>query len=298
MQGKCPEGSQKKRLKRMKKGLGRGLSALIPDLPEEQNLIKGDVLEEEIEKITPNPEQPRKQFNEAALEELSQSIKEFGIIQPIVVNKKANGYEIIAGERRYRAAKLAGLTRVPVIVKTYTDLEALQIALIENIQRQDLNPIEEALSYKKLTDYFFFNRETIAKKVGKSRNTISNRLNLLNLNEDLQNLVIESKISANHALLLLNKDNQIELANKIVAENLSIKETEALLKDETEVPQDPSLNKKEKKLRQVYHENFERDLANIFGTNVQIKGQKKGKIEIEYKTEEELERLVKSLGKN
>jgi len=282
----------------MKKGLGRGLSALIPDLPEEQNLITGDVLEEEIEKITPNPEQPRKQFNEAALEELSQSIKEFGIIQPIVVNKKANGYEIIAGERRYRAAKLAGLTRVPVIVKTYTDLEALQIALIENIQRQDLNPIEEALSYKKLTDYFFFNRETIAKKVGKSRNTISNRLNLLNLNEDLQNLVIENKISANHALLLLNKDNQIELANKIVAENLSIKETEALLKDETEVPQDPSLNKKEKKLRQVYHENFERDLANIFGTNVQIKGQKKGKIEIEYKTEEELERLVKSLGKN
>ncbi|MCL2610887.1 MAG: ParB/RepB/Spo0J family partition protein [Defluviitaleaceae bacterium] len=282
----------------MKKGLGRGLSALIPDLPEEQNLIKGDVLEEDIEKITPNPEQPRKQFNEAALEELSQSIKEFGIIQPIVVNKKANGYEIIAGERRYRAAKLAGLTRVPVIVKTYTDLEALQIALIENIQRQDLNPIEEALSYKKLTDYFFFNRETIAKKVGKSRNTISNRLNLLNLNEDLQNLVIENKISANHALLLLNKDNQIELANKIVAENLSIKETEALLKDETEVPQDPSLNKKEKKLRQVYHENFERDLANIFGTNVQIKGQKKGKIEIEYKTEEELERLVKSLGKN
>ena len=283
----------------MKKGLGRGLSALIPDLPEETNLSKGDVLEESIENITANPDQPRKKFNETALEELSQSIKEFGIIQPIVVNKKGAGYEIIAGERRYRAAKLAGLTHVPIIVKTYTDLEALQIALIENIQRQDLNPIEEALSYKKLTDYFFYNRETIAKKVGKSRNTISNRLNLLNLNEDLQNLIVENKIGANHALLLINKENQIELANKIVAENLSIKETEALLKEKHEENEEDEKDEdklKEKKPRTIYYESFERNLGNLFGTKVEIKGQKKGKIEIEYKTEEELERLVKYLG--
>ena len=282
----------------MKKGLGRGLSALIPDLPEEQNLTKGDVLEEDIEKIIPNPEQPRKRFNEVALEELSQSIKEFGIIQPIVVNKKDNGYEIIAGERRYRAAKMAGLKSVPIIVKTYTDLESLQIALIENIQRQDLNPIEEALSYKKLTDYFFFNRETIAKKVGKSRNTISSRLNLLNLNEDLQDLVIDNKISANHALLLIDRDNQIELANKIVEESLSIKETEALLKETDKQIEDFDIVEKIKKIRTTYYENFEKNLSNTFGTKVQIKGKEKGKIEIEYKTEEELERIMNLIGKN
>ncbi|MCL1924552.1 MAG: ParB/RepB/Spo0J family partition protein [Defluviitaleaceae bacterium] len=277
----------------MKKGLGRGLGALIPDLPEEENLSKGDILEESIEKITPNPEQPRRYFSEAALEELSQSIKEFGIIAPIVVNKKPNGtFEIIAGERRYRASKMAGLTHVPIIVKSYSDLEALQIALIENIQRQDLNPIEEALSYKKLIDYFFFNKETIAGKVGKSRNTIANRLNLLNLSEDIQNLIAEGTITANHALLLLNKENQVELANKIVEEGLSIKETEALFKDEefSEKQEKPL-----KKPRQIYYENFEKDLENFFGTKVEIKGQKKGKIEIEYKSEEELARLIQSL---
>lgn len=277
----------------MKKGLGRGLGALIPDLPEEEKLKEGDVLEEDINNITPNKEQPRKYFSEEALEELSASIKEFGIIQPIVVNKKDSKYEIIAGERRYRAARMAGLTHVPIIVKTYTDLEALQIALIENIQRQDLNPIEEALSYKKLSDYFFFSRETIAKKVGKSRNTIANRLNLLNLDEEVQSLVMEEKVSSNHALLLLNKENQKEIAKKIIEEGLSIKETEALLKELPEnIKEEPAKIKKE---RQVFYENYEKNLTETLNTKVQIKGEKKGKIEIEYKTEEELTRIMNSL---
>lgn len=284
----------------MKKGLGRGLGALIPDLPAEEKFREGDVVEEDINNITPNKDQPRKFFSEEALEELSASIKEFGIIQPIVVNKKGEGeYEIIAGERRYRAAKMAGLKRVPIIVKTYTELEALQIALIENIQRQDLNPIEEALSYKKLTEYFFFTKEALAKKVGKSRNTITNRLNLLNLNEEIQGLVMEEKFSSNHALLLLNRENQKELAKKIIEEGLSIKETEALLREEQDSKEGVQVEEqaKVKKQRQIFYENHEKNLTKTLNTKVQIKGEKKGKIEIEYKTKEDLERIINSLVK-
>lgn len=282
-----------------KKGLGKGLGALIAS-EEKVESIETDtgVVEIDINKIEPGKNQPRKTFNKELLEDLAQSIREFGIIQPIVVNKKDNFYTIIAGERRYRAGRIAKLKTIPAIIKNYDEMETLQVALIENIQREDLNPIEEALCYDKLVNFFFFKKEDIAKKVGKNRNTIGNIMSLLALDERVQNFIIEGKLTIGQGRKLLDikdYDMQFELADKIIDNNLNIKETEKLVLSYLE-----SLGKNENNVEITdtnksinTHKNIEDILKGILGTKVSIKDKNnKGKIEIEYYSEEELDRLI------
>lgn len=283
----------------MRKGLGKGLAALIQDPIIE--VASDSLMEIDINKIEPNPNQPRKSFNKEALEELSTSITEFGIIQPIVV-RESHGetgtyYSIIAGERRYRAARIAKLSTIPCIVKSYNEMEALHVALIENIQRQNLNPIEEAMCYKQLEEYFFNSREEIATKVGKSRNTISSRINLLSLNNELQGLIMQGDISASHALKLspLEGDVQINIAHRIINENLTIKETETILES---LNKPKEINKPSVQFKTVYkYKQIETNLKEVWGTKVNIKDKgDKGKIEIEYYSNEDLDRIVTMLG--
>lgn len=280
----------------MKKGLGRGLGALIQTPMLED--YKEALLEIDINLIEPNPNQPRKNFPKVELEELASSVKEYGIIQPIIVNESENEkgsyYTIIAGERRYRAARIAKLNKIPCIIKSYSQMEALQIALIENIQRQDLNPIEEAICYKQLEEYFFHNREEISKKVGKSRNTISNRISLLSLDDRVQEMIINGQVPAGHAqkLVGLPKELQNEISQKILTQNLSIKETELLANKA------PVREKNNIKFIKFYPQ-IETNLNEIFGTKVNIKDNgNKGKIEIEYYSKEDLERLLELLTSN
>ncbi len=296
-----------------RKGLGKGLGVLIPTKPQaepevkhvenQQTKAENGVSELDINKIEPNSHQPRKYFDEESLHELAASIKEFGVIQPLIVKEENGYYKIIAGERRFRAARIARLKTIPVIIKDYTEQETLQVALIENIQRRDLNPIEEAQCYKRLHDDFFFSQEDIAEKVGKSRNTISALLSLLNLDEMLQTFIIEGKLSVGHGRLLLSvSENEIRLdyAEKIIDEELSVKEAEKGLAAFV-----AGYSKEEKKHEEVQKQTdayayLERDLKNIFGTKVNIRdGKNKGKIEIEYYGTDELDRifkLIKSLG--
>lgn len=282
----------------MKRGLGKGLGALI-NVPETLSEgLKGEILHIDINLIEPNENQPRKIFDPKSLEELAASIKEYGIIQPLVVNSHKEFYKIIAGERRYRASRIAGLTELPCIVKSYDEMESLQIALIENIQRQDLNPIEEALCYKQLEEYFFHNKEAIAKKVGKSKNTIVNRLNLLNLDEDVQELILENKISSGHGLKLTQAplELQLTIAQKIIDEDLSLKDVESLTEELTS--EQPEKQEKSFKILSSPFRNIEDNLKEILGTKVSIKGREdKGKIEIEYYSKEEMERLLELLQK-
>ena len=283
-----------------KSGLGKGLGAMIPktsiidfDIPT----INDVYMQIDINKIEPNPNQPRKNFPKEELDELCQSIKEHGIIQPITVNILGQGseesprYTIIAGERRWRASRMAGLTTLPCIVKTYDDMQALQISLIENIQRQDLNPIEEALCYKQLEEYFFHTKEDIAKKVGKSRNTISSRMSLLALCPFVIEALISDEISPSHGqkLLGLPHDRQEEIAELIIEKNLSVKETEQLAKKQKE-PSQPTKNKYNPYI------NLETGLKERLGTKVAIKDRDgRGKIEIEYYSNEDLERIMEIL---
>jgi len=287
--------------KEMKRGLGKGLGALIAT--EESLVSSGSsidtgesngILDIDINKIEPNKNQPRKRFDESSLEELSQSIKEFGIIQPLIVTEKDDFYTIVAGERRWRAARLAKLKTVPVIVKQFDELQTLQIALIENIQRQDLNPIEEALCYQKLSDIFFFRQEDIALKIGKSRATVSGILSLLKLDPRVQNFIIEGKLGAGHGRKLLeldDKNTQFEFSEKVIDEDLSIAQLTTLIHN--------YINKKDEKepARKIIEMNpqyksIEHDLSNILGTKVNLKDKNnKGKIEIEYYSAEELDRL-------
>ena len=222
-----------------KRGLGKGLGALIST--EEKAEDKGSVIEIDINKIEPNKDQPRKNFNQDSLNELAESIKEFGVIQPLILNEKDGYYTIVAGERRWRAARIAKLNTVPAIIRNYGDLETLQIALIENIQREDLNPIEEALCYQKLIDIFFFKKEDIAAKVGKSRNTIGSMISLLSLDPRVQNFITEGRLLIGHGRRLLDiSDNslQFEAAERIMENELSVKEAglliDRLLKEGTE----------------------------------------------------------------
>jgi len=284
-----------------KKGLGKGLGALISaeeKIAEIENIDRSNVIEMDINKLEPNPDQPRKKFNQETLEELAESIKEFGLIQPIVVNKEKDFYRIIAGERRYRASRLAKLTKVPVIIKTYDELQALQVALIENIQREDLNPIEEALCYQKLEEYFFFKKEDIAKKIGKSRNTVSSVMGLLALPDDVQNLIVEGKLTAGAARALLSvedSDEQFAIAQKVIEEGLSVKLTEKLVEainNSSEIGTETVATTRER----VDYRNIESSLNTILGTKVNIRdGKNKGKIEIEYYSVDELDRLVLAL---
>ena len=274
-----------------KTGLGKGLDSLIP---VHNNTEKKTDTVLRITEIEPNKGQPRKNFNEDALEELADSIKQFGLIQPLVVQKRDGYYEIIAGERRWRAAKKAGLKEVPVIIRDYTDEEMMEIALIENLQREDLNPIEEAQAYKKLINDYKLKQDEIAEKVSKSRVAITNSMRLLKLSEKVQDMIVDEMISSGHgrALLALNdKKMQEELANRIFDEKLSVRETEQIVKALN--------NPKEKKQKEEYSDNFvyekiENEFKEIIGTNVSIKrkSQDKGKIEIEYYSTEDLERII------
>lgn len=284
-------------------GLGKGLDSLIPEAIIKTDIKKSSIENKEeisevkinINKIEPNRNQPRKDFDEDTLFELSESIKQFGILQPLLVQQKDGYYEIIAGERRWRAAKLAGLKEVPVIIKKYTDQEVLEISLIENIQRENLNPIEEALAFKRLLDEFKLKQDEIAEKVSKSRTAVTNSMRLLKLDKRVQQMIIDEMLTSGHARALLaieNHDVQYTLATKIFDEKLSVRETEDLIKKMS--------SKNEKKKQEVpdyqkfIYKDLEEKMIRIFGTKVAVhsKNKDKGKIEIEYYSSEDLERIL------
>ena len=289
-----------------KKGLGKGLDSLIPDNnsmksvtsektveSKEDAAAKSGVQVMKINEVEPNRDQPRKNFDEDALLELSDSIKQFGVLQPLLVRKRKDYYEIIAGERRWRAAKLAGVKEVPVIEKEYTDQEILEIGLIENIQRENLNPIEEAIAYKRLLEEFNLKQDEVAERVSKSRTAVTNSMRLLKLSDKVQQMIIDDMISTGHARALLAIDDpelQYTLANKIFDEKLSVRETEKLVK-EIKNPKKP----KEKKpvANSFIYQDLEEKMKSVFGTKVSIAstGKGKGKIEIEYYSDDELEHL-------
>lgn len=280
-----------------KRGLGKGIDSLIPTDSKLKNEDKSEsktVSMLRISDIEPNKSQPRKMFNEDRLNELAESIKQHGIVEPLIVVKKDDYYEIVAGERRFRAAMIAGLTEVPVVIKDYSTEQIVEIALIENIQREDLNPIEEAKAYKQLIDEFSLKQDEVADKVSKSRTAITNALRLLKLDERVQNMVIEECISSGHARTLLaieNKEEQYDIACMVFDQKLSVRETEKLIK---------KLNNKETPKKKIELDNkdiyadFEEKLKQSMGTKVSInrKSNTKGKIEIEYYSETELERII------
>jgi len=282
-----------------KRGLGQGLSALISDEREDEIAFENskDILKVKISLVEPNPNQPRKQFDEDALLELSESIKQFGVLQPLVVVKREKFYEIIAGERRWRAAKLANIKEIPVIVKDFTDEEIVEVSLIENIQREDLNPIEEAVAYQRLINEFELRQDDIATKVSKSRSAITNALRLLQLDERVQRMVITQMISSGHARTLLAlKDNELQYETAVLVfdNKLSVRETEVLIKKllsekkikppKKDIMFDPIIS------------SLQKDIEEILGTKVRIDAKKnKGFIEIEYFSNSELERIIELL---
>lgn len=253
-------------------------------------------LELKVSELEPNRDQPRKAFDEVQLEELADSIRKYGVLQPLLVQKKKDNYEIIAGERRWRAAKLAGLKTVPVVIREYSPQQAMEIALIENVQREDLNPIEEALAYQRLMQEFSLKQEEIAERVSKNRTTITNSMRLLNLTPEVQKMLVEGRISSGHARALLalsDPQQQIELAKKVELERMSVREIEKAVKL-------LGKEKKEKKKKEVdeavelVFQDMENRMKTVMGTKVNIsrKDKTKGKIEIEYYSEAELERIV------
>ena len=287
-------------------GLGKGLDSLIPDKKvkpavsdkteekvKKEELNKSGEIMVKINEVEPNREQPRKDFDEDALMELADSIKQFGILQPLLVQKKKDYYEIIAGERRWRAAKIAGIKEVPIIVKNYTDQEIVEISLIENIQRENLNPIEEAMAYKRLLEEFDLKQDEVAERVSKSRTAVTNSMRLLKLSDRVQQMIVDDMISTGHARALLaidDEEQQYMLANKIFDEKLSVRETEKLVK----TLKNPKKEVKKTIIEHTFvYENIEEQMKNIIGTKVSVnpKANGKGKIEIEYYSEEELERI-------
>lgn len=294
----------------VKKGLGKGLDSLIADKvstkveTKKENDKKTesehptDAVMMDINKVEPNRDQPRKKFDEDALLELAESIKQFGVLQPLLVQERDNYYEIIAGERRWRAAKLAGVKEIPVIIKKLTEQEIMEISLIENIQREDLNPIEEALAYKKLLTEFHLKQDEVADRVSKSRTAVTNAMRLLKLNEKVQQMVIDEMLTTGHARALLgieDQEKQYVVAQKIFDEKLSVRDTEKLVKS---IQNEKKIKKEEKtkldpKLEAIYHD-LEEQLKGILGTKVSInpKDAKKGKLEIEYYSQDELDRII------
>lgn len=277
------------------KGLGRGINALFTqmnvtdDEPVQQVMLK---------ELRPNPYQPRKNFEEESLQELAESIKVHGIVQPLVVRKSIRGYEIVAGERRFRAAKLAGLTEVPVVVRDFTDDQMMEIALVENLQREDLNPIEIANAYQKLMKHLGITQEELAERVGKSRPHVTNFLRLLQLPLEIQEDVSRGTLSMGHARALLgikDLDLQKKLAEKVKKEKASVRQLEEWVQQLNQrIPQQKEKTKVKKVDPHIKH--YEGLLQQVFNTPVRIKhGRKKGKIEIEYYSEQELERLIELL---
>lgn len=281
-----------------KKGLGKGLNAFFTAEIQDEFEDKQNIKELRLSEIEPNKKQPRQNFDEEKIDALAQSIAEHGLIQPIIVTDKGNGfYGIVAGERRWRAAKKAGLKTVPVIIKEYSTEEAAQIALIENLQREDLNPIEEAMGYKSLLDEFNMTQESISKKIGKSRSAIANSLRLLSLNEDIMALVISGEISEGHARAVLSlptKELRDALVSKIISDSLNVRQAEALAKQL--IKKTPIKAPAEKSDIQIELDALGDKLSAAFGTKVKIQnGAKKGKIEIEYYNNEDLDRILKIL---
>lgn len=277
-----------------KKGLGRGLSALIPVDEQAEGTENKEFIEVNTAFVEPNREQPRKNFDAEELEALAESVKKYGIIQPITVKKGENGfYTIIAGERRWRAARLAGLDKVPVRIKTLTDLEELEVSLIENLQRTDLDPVEEALGYKKLMEEYSLTQEEVSQKVGKSRSAVANALRLLALPEKIRGLIIDKKITGGHAkalLMLKDEKNQQLLAEKIVEQGLSVRgaEKEAALLN---IERKSEKAAKKEKMPEVL--DLEKSLSDSMGTKVILEQKRKGgKIEIEYYDSEQLEAII------
>lgn len=306
---------------RKKGGLGKGIDALISpsvkkeiekekviEKPVEKNVEKIVEVEKVVEKpveqlmrideIEPNRLQPRKNFDEDALQELSESIKQFGLIQPIVVKNKGEYYEIVAGERRWRAARIAGLKEVPVIIKEYNDKESMEIAIVENLQREDLNPIEEAQAYQKLIEEFGLKQDEAAQRVSKSRTAVTNALRLLKLDDRVQQMVIDEMISGGHARTLLaieDKEEQYSMAMLIFDNKMSVRETEKLVRGHIKKEEEKKKEKKEdfSQMETIYHQLEER-MKSVIGSKVAIhsRNYKKGKIEIEYYSNDELERII------
>ncbi|RKD22239.1 chromosome segregation DNA-binding protein [Caminicella sporogenes DSM 14501] len=289
---------------KVKRGLGKGLSALIPQ-GYNQSFVDENSKDDKVIKmikinnIRPNEKQPRKYFNEEKIKDLEESIREHGIVQPIIVRKIPSGFEIVAGERRWRAAKNASLKEIPCIIKDLNDEETVKLSLIENLQREDLNDIEEALAYKRLIDEYNMTQEKISRLVGKSRTYIANTLRLLNLSRHVKDLIIEGKITGGHGRALLRiKDEKLQkqVALKVIEENLTVREVEKFVAGLLE----KSERKEKKKVNKDSNIIFlEETLKEVLGTKVNIvKGKKKGKIEIEYYSDDDLERIINLLKNN
>lgn len=303
-----------------KKGLGRGLNQLIPTGDEARTKSKStpgettktitkevvkEVVKEveqkvKITQIEPNKSQPRKQFDEDALQELADSIKQYGVLEPLIVTKKGKFYEIIAGERRWRAARLAGVKEVPVVIREYTDREIMEISLIENIQREDLNPIEEALAYESLINEYSLTQEEVAEKVSKNRSTIANSLRLLKLCDEVRQMIIEDKLTTGHARALIpieDAELQTEAANFIFDNKLSVRDTEIYIKKLLSIPKESKENIVARNDLSIFYNDIESRLKDILGAKIAIKSKNndKGKIEINYYSQDELERITEML---
>lgn len=293
----------------MARGLGKGLDALIPSATMENKSKNADnngkdrgTTQETLVKITkvePNREQPRKNFDEDALLELAESIKQFGLLQPILVQDRKDYYEIIAGERRWRAAKLAGLKEVPVIIKNLTEQEIVEISLIENIQREDLNPIEEAQAYKRLLTEFNLKQDEVAERVSKSRTAVTNSMRLLKLSDEVQQMVISEMLSTGHARALLSIEDleeQYSIAQRIFDEKLSVRDVEKLVKN-LHKPEKPK--KMEGKSLEIFYQDVEENLKQALGRKVSIssKGNGAGKVEIEFYSNDDLDQIIEILSR-
>lgn len=307
---------------KMKRGLGKGLGAFFgdevvqevneehvesseaehgsaaPGQEEAQKKEKNKTgeIQLKITRIEPSQEQPRKDFNEEQMKELADSIRQYGILQPLLVQKKGDYYEIIAGERRWRAAKMAGLKEVPVVIREYNAQQAVEISLIENVQREDLNPIEEAMAYQRLMQEFHLTQEEIADRVSKNRTTITNSVRLLNLCEEVQKMLMSGQITSGHARALLGIEDgevQLQIAQRIEKERLSVREVEKLVKAMGKEPRKKKENQQDEALELIFRD-LEDRMKSIMGTKVNIsrKDKNKGRIEIEYYSESELERIV------
>ena len=289
-------------------GLGKGLDSMIPKKISKEpmkssskEVSKENMSRETMIKITdiePNREQPRRKFNEDSLQELADSIKQYGVLQALLLQKKGKSYEIIAGERRWRAARMAGLKEVPAIVKDYSSQEVIEIALIENIQREDLNPIEEAMAYQKLISEYKLKQDELAERISKSRTAITNSMRLLKLCPKVQEMLIEEMISSGHARALIPIEDAKEqevVAQKVFDEKMSVRETEALVRKLQKEPKEPKEKKTDK--MELFYKDLEEKIKNVMGTKVSIqkKSKKKGKIEIEYYSPEDLERIIELL---
>ena len=295
----------------LKRGLGKGLDSLIPTNVMMESEVKhatvstassaeegkDGTLMVKLSKVEPNREQPRKNFDEDSLQELAESLKQFGMLQPILVQNRGDYYEIIAGERRWRAAKIAGLKEVPVIVRELTDQEIVEISLIENIQREDLNPIEEAQAYKRLLTEFHLKQDEVAERVSKSRTAVTNSMRLLKLCDEVQKMVVDDMISTGHARALISiedPEEQYLIAQKIFDEKLSVREVEKLVKDLHKPPKPP---KEENKTLQAISQEISERLKQSLSTKVSVSAKQNGagKIEIEFYNHEDLERLLERI---